>query len=201
MDRSTEKKTRILRAAAELFSHNGYSGTGIAEIVAACSIPKGSFYYYFPGGKEQLAAQVIRFAYDQMAEGIRAHIFSVSDDALTVFRAMLERLASLFSREHRFESLVITFMGLESVYISEEVARQARQVYEEWQQLYRDKLMACGYSPALAERCSLVLFTLVHGALISCWIKQDAGDLLRMRDQLSDLLPPPDCRAEQQQEA
>ena len=190
MDRSTDKKTRILQAAAELFSHNGYSGTGIAEIVAACSIPKGSFYYYFPGGKEQLAAEVIRFAYDH------THIFSVSDDALTVFRAMLERLASLFSREHRFESLVITFMGLESVYISEEVACQARQVYQEWQQLYRDKLMACGYSPALAERCSLVLFTLVHGALISCWIKQDAGDLLRMRDQLSDLLPPPDCRTE-----
>ena len=126
MDRSTDKKTRILQAAAELFSHNGYSGTGIAEIVAACSIPKGSFYYYFPGGKEQLAAEVIRFAYDQMAAGIHAHIFSVSDDALTVFRAMLERLASLFSREHHFESLVITFMGLESVYISEEVACQAR---------------------------------------------------------------------------
>lgn len=197
MDRSTDKKTRILQAAAELFSHNGYSGTGIAEIVAACSIPKGSFYYYFPGGKEQLAAEVIRFAYDQMAAGIHAHIFSVSDDALTVFRAMLEQLASLFSQEHHFESLVITFMGLESVYISEEVACQARQVYQEWQHLYRDKLMACGYSPELAERCSLVLFTLVHGTLISCWIKQDAGDLLRMRDQLSDLLPPPDCRTEQ----
>ena len=193
MDRSTDKKTRILRAAAELFSHNGYSGTGIAEIVAACNIPKGSFYYYFPGGKEQLAAQVIRFAYDQMAEGIRTHIFSVSDDALTVFRAMLERLASLFSREHHFESLVITFMGLESVYISEEVSFQARQVYEEWQQLYRDKLVSCGSSPDLAGQCSLVLFTLVHGALISCWIKQDSGDLLRMRDELPGLLPPPDC--------
>ena len=190
-NKSAEKKIRILRAAYELFSHNGYSGTGIAEIVTACQIPKGSFYYYFPRGKEQLASEVIRFAYEQMAAGIQAHIFSVSNDAREVFCGMLKHLTSRFSRDYQFASLVITFMGLEAVYISEEVSHQAKLVYEDWQNLYRDKLLSCGYSPSEADQYSLILFTLIHGALISCWIKQDTGDLLRMTEQIPALLPPP----------
>lgn len=189
MAKRDEKREMVLKEAMRLFSHKGYFGTGINEILSACQIPKGSFYYYFPDGKEQLAAEVLHYAYETMEVGIFTGIFSISDsDALAVFTGMLDRLISLFDREHIYQSLVITFMGLESVYISERVSRAAREVYEKWQDLYRQKLLSCGYTPENAERYSLTLFTLVHGALISCWLKQDTVDMQRMKAELPHIL-------------
>src|SRR3569833_2720875 len=49
-----------MAAGAELFRRNGYSGTGLKQIVAEANAPFGSLYNFFPGGKEQLGQEVIR---------------------------------------------------------------------------------------------------------------------------------------------
>lgn len=57
---ATDTRDRILEATAELFRRHGYTGTGLKQIVAAASAPFGSIYHHFPGGKEQLGAEVVR---------------------------------------------------------------------------------------------------------------------------------------------
>jgi len=52
-------RERILYAAAELFRRQGYAGTGLNQIVAAAQAPFGSLYHHYPGGKQQLAEEVI----------------------------------------------------------------------------------------------------------------------------------------------
>lgn len=54
----TESNNRevLIRAAASLIRRKGYDGVGLAEILAASGLPKGSLYYHFPGGKRELAA-------------------------------------------------------------------------------------------------------------------------------------------------
>ena len=49
-------------AAAELSRQRGYAATGINDILGLAAAPKGSFYHYFPGGKEALGAEAIRYA-------------------------------------------------------------------------------------------------------------------------------------------
>lgn len=44
---------RIQRIALRLFAERGYSDVGVAEIVDACQLTKGAFYYYYKG-KEDL---------------------------------------------------------------------------------------------------------------------------------------------------
>ena len=51
-------KDRIIDSSAELFRRQGYTGTGVKQIVAAASAPFGSIYHFFPGGKEELGAEV-----------------------------------------------------------------------------------------------------------------------------------------------
>src|SRR4051794_1993358 len=57
---TTKTRDRIVGASAELFRRQGYSGTGIKQILAEASAPFGSLYHHFPGGKEQLGAETIR---------------------------------------------------------------------------------------------------------------------------------------------
>lgn len=52
-DRSTREK--LVTDAALLFRKKGYHATGLAEILSASGLPKGSLYHYFPDGKVGLA--------------------------------------------------------------------------------------------------------------------------------------------------
>ena len=57
-----DTKQRILDSSAELFRRQGYTGTGVKQIAAEASAPFGSLYHFFPGGKEQLGEEVIRWS-------------------------------------------------------------------------------------------------------------------------------------------
>ena len=48
-------KNNIIATAARLFAKQGYHGTGLNQITQESGAPKGSLYYYFPKGKEELA--------------------------------------------------------------------------------------------------------------------------------------------------
>ena len=53
-------RERIVFTSAELFRRQGYAGTGLKQLVAQADAPFGSLYHFFPGGKEQLAEEVLR---------------------------------------------------------------------------------------------------------------------------------------------
>ncbi len=54
-----DNRERLLEAALLLFRRNGYHGVGVSDILKGASLPKGSLYHHFPGGKDQIAVEVI----------------------------------------------------------------------------------------------------------------------------------------------
>lgn len=59
--RSEVTRRRILTAAVELFSENGYSATGLGDIIERAELTKGALYYHFDS-KESLATAIIEEA-------------------------------------------------------------------------------------------------------------------------------------------
>ena len=59
---ANDTRQRLLTAAAEHFKVAGYTGTGVKQIVADASAPFPSLYHFFPGGKEELGAETIRWS-------------------------------------------------------------------------------------------------------------------------------------------
>ena len=53
-------RERIVDSSATLFRRQGYTATGVKQIVAEAEAPFSSLYHFFPGGKDQLAEEVIR---------------------------------------------------------------------------------------------------------------------------------------------
>ncbi len=59
-------KERLIAAALSLFQAKGYHGVSISDILDATSLPKGSLYHHFPGGKEELAIAAVTFIADEV---------------------------------------------------------------------------------------------------------------------------------------
>jgi TetR/AcrR family transcriptional repressor of lmrAB and yxaGH operons len=73
--KATDSKGKTLTAAAKLFRRQGFHGTALHDILAASGAPRGSLYFHFPKGKEEigeaaltLAGEAVRAAIAQAAE-------------------------------------------------------------------------------------------------------------------------------------
>lgn len=71
----------ILAALAEVFRAHGYEGATLALITEATGLGKGSLYNFFPGGKEQMANEVLGSIDRWFNEKLYAPLRGASDPA------------------------------------------------------------------------------------------------------------------------
>src|SRR5271154_639369 len=79
---ASNTKERIVESSATLFRRQGYTATGVKQIVADAEAPFSSLYHFFPRGKDELAGEVIRSAglfFQQLVESV----FDASPNVLT----------------------------------------------------------------------------------------------------------------------
>jgi AcrR family transcriptional regulator len=81
MARTSDARGKALATAETLFRRQGFAATGLAQIIAESSAPKGSFYFHFPGGKDQLAAEIITSFSARGLAGIAAAARATPGDA------------------------------------------------------------------------------------------------------------------------
>ena len=59
---AVDTRVRLIETTARLLQHRGYHGTSLSDILEASGAPRGSLYFHFPGGKDQLAIEATRAA-------------------------------------------------------------------------------------------------------------------------------------------
>jgi TetR/AcrR family transcriptional repressor of lmrAB and yxaGH operons len=62
MSDKPDSKEKTIIAAAKLLRRHGYNGTALSDILAAVGSPRGSLYFHFPNGKEEVAVAALTHA-------------------------------------------------------------------------------------------------------------------------------------------
>ena len=184
---SMNKREMILREAEILFAEKGYYGLGLSELLERCGIPKGSFYYYFPDGKIQLIQEVLKTSYRTMRDGIDRRMMT-APSACAAFEGMAERLAGGVACRKHFASMLLSMIAIESVYLDERVNAVCRDIYADWRAMYAAHLQRFGFDEQESRRKAQAIFALIHGSMISAWIKQDPEDLLLAKETVREIL-------------
>src|SRR5258707_13159095 len=70
MAKVSDSKGKTLAAAAKLFRQQGYHGTALQDILAAGGTPRGSVYFHFPKGKEEIGEAALTLAGEAVRKGI-----------------------------------------------------------------------------------------------------------------------------------
>ena len=166
-ERVTDTKARILHATGELFRRQGYTGTGLKQIVAEAGAPFGSIYHFFPGGKQQLAAEVIRSSGRAYQDLVMA-LLDASPDPVTAIETSFAAAAETLAATGYADACPIATVALEVASTDETLRAATAEVFEDWVEAGTEKFVRWGFAPADARRLAIVLITSLEGAFVLC---------------------------------
>jgi len=182
MTQSTRE--RMLTATASLLQERGYLGTSLNDILQESGAPRGSVYYHFPGGKEELAREATEREVQKITDYLAA-AFRESTGPAEAVRAYVEG-----AREHSRTSgyrlgCPVASLVLDSPEASSPISEVCRKALEEWHELLRDGLAAGGVLPERAGSLATLILTSVEGALILARSREDPEPLDAIADELA----------------
>ena len=155
---AADSKDRMIRSAYALFRERGYSGTGFREVSAHSGVTRGSIYHHFPGGKRELAEQVIHLAEHEVAGALRLHLLACG-----------VRVHAIGLRAHDFNAgCSIAAVVAEAQPEEPQLAAAAAAAFGRWQDTLAAAFRRDGISPARARRLATLVVTAVEGALLLC---------------------------------
>jgi TetR/AcrR family transcriptional repressor of nem operon len=93
---ATDAKKRMLKEGAIIVHRKGFNATGVAEIVKAAGVPKGSFYFYFDS-KEAFGLELIDEYSLMIARIAKAHFTDETKNALERIRAFFSSFVDFFT--------------------------------------------------------------------------------------------------------
>ena len=170
-----ETKMRIVAAAAGLLDERGYHGTGINQILTRAGAPRGSLYFHFPGGKDEIMAAAIAAA----ALEVRAHLEATLRDVQTpvaAVAALVGLFRSLLVESDFRKGCPVSTVALELSGTDSPVGEACARAYREWRQLVAD-FLGKSLPSERADDLAEILFSLVEGALLVARTTRDLGPL------------------------
>ena len=165
MAKASSAREDMLEAAVELFRHRGYEGVGVAELLTKANAPRGSLYFHFPGGKEQIGAEVVRRVGETVAGQFRAlHESGVDLDTFVhrVFRTTAKE------RENRDFKASCPMAAIAAEFSNEspQLSAAVRDAFKLWEDEIRIAARARGLNEANANVFASAMLTSIEGAFI-----------------------------------
>jgi AcrR family transcriptional regulator len=160
-----DTKQRILEATAELFRRYGYNGTGLKQIVAAANAPFGSVYHFFPGGKQELGAAVVRRS-GQMYEELVVGLLTSGPDPVIATRDAFTAAAAVLEATDYIDACPIATVALEVASNDETLRVATADVFTSWINTGASLFADMGVRADQAEHVAVVVIELLEGAFV-----------------------------------
>jgi AcrR family transcriptional regulator len=165
LDMAAETRERIVAHSAELFRRQGFAGTGVKQIVAEASAPFGSLYHFFPGGKEQLGEEVIRWSGGVYALLIDA-FFRPGQDPVAATREFFAAAALTLRESDYADACPIATVALEVSSTNEPLRQACADVFNAWVDSATERLVERGLARKRSRALAISMIASLEGAFV-----------------------------------
>jgi AcrR family transcriptional regulator len=151
--------------SAELFRRQGFTGTGVKQIVAEASAPFGSLYHFFPGGKQQLGEEVIRSSgaiYGQLID----LFFTPGADPVAATRAFFAAAAQTLEETGYADACPIATVALEVSSTNEPMRIACADVFGDWIEAAAERMREAGLARRRARELAVAMLCSLEGAFV-----------------------------------
>ena len=158
-------RERIVAAAAQLYGRYGYTGVGLKQVAAESGSPIGSLYHFFPGGKDELAAEALRLSgagYQTLVEGILENMPDLASGIEQSFALAAETLAAT----GYVDACWIETVALEVASTNEPLRMVTAEIFDRWIDSATAWCESHGLPPEEARKLGIAYITGLEGAFI-----------------------------------
>jgi len=153
--RTTDARERAIQTTERLFRVQGYAATGLTQIIEESGSPKGSFYFHFPGGKRELATEVIATYRAKTTAGFR--------DPHKFVRALARAVANEMSESGWTSGCVAQTLAQELAHKDAEIADSLAALFDDWVDIIASAIGSVGTTRSARQR-AIVLVASLEGA-------------------------------------
>lgn len=178
--KGTETRLRLLDATQELVESGGYFNAGLNQVIAASGAPRGSLYFHFPDGKDQLVGESIRRA----GQAIGATFDDLGGSAPEFAAGVLRLLGDRLEESGWRKGCPVATVALEMAAASDPLQAACSQVYTSWEDALRARLAGRPDADDLA----VTVLALIEGALLLAKAHRSREPLDRVTGVLATLL-------------
>jgi TetR/AcrR family transcriptional repressor of lmrAB and yxaGH operons len=158
--RTVFEKPDAIALVAEVFRACGYEGASMSTITARTRLSKGSLYHFFPGGKEEMAAEVLAHVDAWFAREIFVPLETAEPRA--AIAQMLAAVDAYFRSGKRI--CLIGAFALDET--RDRFARPIRAYFERWTNALEAALIRDGTSGDHAKQLAEDAVAGIQGALV-----------------------------------
>jgi TetR/AcrR family transcriptional repressor of lmrAB and yxaGH operons len=165
MAKPSDSKARTIIAAAKLFRQQGYHGTALHDILDAGGSPRGSLYFHFPKGKEEIGEAALGFVAERGRAAI-AKAADTSESAEGFLTRVVENMAADLERSGYQEGCPVATVALDTAAQSDVLGAAARGAFQIWERELKLGLERFGMASAKADRVAIMVLSQLEGALL-----------------------------------
>jgi len=131
---------KIINTAYELFYQNGYTGTGLSDILDAGGLTKGAIYHHF-ASKKEIGLSVIDEIIRGFVEERFLHQMRETDDPIAQIRENLLMLAGKRKLDEIKKGCPLNNLAQEMSYSDPEFRKKLNLLFVEWIDVYQNAIL------------------------------------------------------------
>ncbi|MEL6339288.1 MAG: TetR/AcrR family transcriptional regulator [Myxococcota bacterium] len=176
MPSRTDARDKLIGAAIRLFRRRGYHAVGIAELLENSGAPRGSFYYHFPAGKEELAIAAVERA-GAAIESLLESCFDASESLEVGAQKLAHAVAEHFETSGFEAGCPVMTVLLDTVPESSRLHQAGQLVLDRWLDVLERHAHRLG-DQRDTKRLGLALFVALEGGWVVARVQRSVAPIL-----------------------
>lgn len=190
-------RQQMVEGAVDLLSRRGVHATSLRTVVKHTGTPRGSLSHHFPGGKQQLLEDALRYAADSVAQPLEALVQQHGAiQGLRAFVGWWRRILEASGFEAGCPVLAVAVepltddgaAELDGDRSGEQLRALAHKAFERWESILAAALRAEGVPTARARRLAVLVVASIEGTVAMCRVSRSSRPLDDVQQELQSIL-------------
>ncbi len=175
----------MLLSAAQVMRERGAAGVTIDAVLARSGAPRGSVYYHFPDGRNQILAEALRYS----GEAITATIDDAVDrGAKVLLREYVQFWEGVLTECDFSAGCPVVAAAIGSADDELELSTEAGVILGRWCTALTRAFVADGFDDSDAASLAVMSIAALEGAIVLCRSTRSVSPLRQVGDQLQFLI-------------
>ena len=155
----------MLISAAEVLRERGAAGVTIDEVLARSGAPRGSVYYHFPEGRNQLLTEALQYAGEAITEVIDQ---AATNGGMYLVRQFVEFWEDMLVESDFTAGCPVLAAAIGSADDEPQLTTVAGSIFSHWRDALTRAFVSDGFDEPCAASLAIMCIAALEGAVVLC---------------------------------